>query len=172
MQSLLFIHAFKNTTTFEDFFLVNQSLTNAIISFIPSCLNTWFIAVSDISAHPPKKNLNLTPPVQLSIPHPGKGQIPTPGKALQIKFPTPRSQKIVKFLGFARRMLKFPFDQRKNMSDNESENTASHAPVAWPRNATNRSYCHVPVCSLIFPGACFHGLYRKHLRSNGQHLAT
>ena len=26
------------------------------------------------------------------------------------------------------------------------------------KNARTRSYCHVPVCYLIFPGACFHGL--------------
>ena len=33
-----------------------------------------------------------------------KGQIPTDGKTLKIKFPTPRAQKVVKFPGFARRL--------------------------------------------------------------------
>ena len=49
---------------------------------------------------PEKENLAL--PVQFSPPHLGKGQIPTPGKALQIKFPTSRAQKMVKCPGFAR----------------------------------------------------------------------
>ena len=38
------------------------------------------------SAPPPKKKWNLTVPVHFFPPHPGKGQIPTPGKALQINF--------------------------------------------------------------------------------------
>ena len=59
-----------------------------------------FIAVSNFSDR--KKKWNQTLPVQFSPPHPGKSQIPTPGKALQIKFPTPRAQNIVKCPGFAR----------------------------------------------------------------------
>ena len=39
---------------------------------------------------------NLKTPVQFSPPRPGKGQIHHPGKALPVKFPTTRAQKIVK----------------------------------------------------------------------------
>ena len=38
---------------------------------------------------------------QFSPPHQGKGEIPTPRKALKIQFPTPQAQKIVKSPGCA-----------------------------------------------------------------------
>ena len=95
-HSLLFIHTFKNTTTFEDLFFVSQSLTNAVsLSLIYSISSKH---VSDFSAR--KKHLTL--PVQFPSPHPGKGQILTPWMALQIEFPTLRVQKMVKCPGFAR----------------------------------------------------------------------
>ena len=85
----------------KTFSFESQSLTNAIS--LPLVYSTSskhvFIAVSNFSDR--KKTWNLTLPVQFSPPHPGKSQIPTPGKALQIKFPSPRTQNIVKCPGFA-----------------------------------------------------------------------
>ena len=50
-----------------------------------------------------KKIENVILQVQFSPLHPGKGQIATPRKALQIKYPTPRSER-------GGRMLKFQFE--------------------------------------------------------------
>jgi len=58
-----------------------------------------FIAVSDFGAQKKKRNLPL--PVQFLPLHPGKVQIPIARKDLQIKFLTPRAQKIVIWSGFA-----------------------------------------------------------------------
>ena len=62
-----------------------------------------------------------------SPPHPGKGKIPTPRKALQIKLPTPRAQKIDTYPAFARErmagrggVLKFRFDRRICGLDHET----------------------------------------------------
>ena len=65
--SLLSIHTFKNTTTFENLFFVRQSLSNAIsLPLIYSILSKHF---SNFSARK-KKTLTLT--VQFSPPHPDK----------------------------------------------------------------------------------------------------
>ena len=87
-HTLVFIHTLKNTTQLlKTFFLqANLSLTNAIS--LPLIYSLSSKHVSDFSA---RKTKHLTLPVQFSPPHPGKGQIPTHGKALQIKFPTPRA---------------------------------------------------------------------------------
>ena len=70
------------TTQHRPFF-VSQSFTNAIpfLSFILSCLNTC-LQLWETSL-PRKKKLKPALLVQYSPPHPGKGQIPTPGKASQ-----------------------------------------------------------------------------------------
>ena len=95
-HSLLFIHTFKNTTTFEDLFFVSQSLTN-IIS-LPLIYSISSKHISDFSARKRKPvtsgSIFPTSPRQRSN--------PTPGKALQMKFPTPWAQKMVKCPGFAR----------------------------------------------------------------------
>ena len=69
-----------------------------------------FIAVSDFDA---RKN-DLKPDNSGSI---FKGQITTPGKALQIKFPTSLAKKLVKCPGFVLGgMLKFRFEWRISWS--------------------------------------------------------
>ena len=60
-----------------------------------------FRTVSDFSVRKKKKIENVILQVQFSPPHPGKGQIATPGKALQIKFPTPQSEDLFKWPRFA-----------------------------------------------------------------------
>ena len=100
LKSLIFKHSPFHTylqkydTTF-DLFFVSQSLTNAIS--LPLIYSISSKHVGDFSA---RKN-KLTFPVQFSPPHPGKGQIPTPGRPCKIKFPTPRAQRMVKCPGFA-----------------------------------------------------------------------
>ena len=85
---------FKNAI--QVFFLVSESLTNAIYVFLLTysiSSKHVFIAVSDFDA---RKN-HLKPDNSGSI---FKGQITTPGKALQIKFPTSLAKKLVKCPGF------------------------------------------------------------------------
>ena len=120
LQSPLFKRTLKKYyTTFEDLFICKpiahkcyHHLAIISLSLIYSISSKQvFIAISVFGAPPPsppnktknkKQKLKPDTSVQFSSPHPGKGQIPTLGKALQIKFPTPRTQKVVKCLGFAR----------------------------------------------------------------------
>ena len=95
-------------------FFESQSLTSAmflpLIYFISS--KHMFIAVSYFDAW---KYINyLKPDTSGSIfPNIAKQRsIPHPGKALQIKFPTHRAQKIVKCPSLPWVLLKFRFDQR------------------------------------------------------------
>ena len=88
----------KYCASFEDIFLANESLKNAIslpfnlFHLVQTC------GYSCQRPRRPQKDIwNLTIPLQLYSLHPGNGEILTPGKALQIKFPTPRAQKIVKW---------------------------------------------------------------------------
>ena len=92
--SLLLINTFKNTTQLlKTFFSVSQSLTNAIS--LPLIYSISSKHVSDFSAPPPpppKKKKNLTFPPQFSPPHPGKGQIPTPGRPCKSNSPLPGTE--------------------------------------------------------------------------------
>ena len=91
-HSPLLIHTFKHYDyTAQTFFckpIVHKCCPNTL-------LQLWETSL------PRKKNLKPALLVQYSPPHPGKGEIPTPGKALQIKFPTSRVQKMFKCEGFA-----------------------------------------------------------------------
>ena len=96
-HSLLFIHTFKNTTQLLKTFFVSQSLTNA--TSLPLIYSISSKHVSDFSARK-KKKPDTSGSIFPTTPR-GKGQVPTPGKALQIKFPTPPAQTMVKCPGFA-----------------------------------------------------------------------
>ena len=97
----------KYDITFEDLFFASHSLTNDIS--LPLIYSIASKHVSDFSA---RKRKNLTLPVQFSPPHPGKGQISSPGKALQIKFPLPEHRKWSNARDLPGGMLKFRFDRR------------------------------------------------------------
>ena len=117
-HSLLFLHNVKNTTQgLKTFFLLANCpqmlcLLLSIYSIPPKHV---LIAVSDFAARE-EQNWNLKILVQFSPPHPGKSEIPTLGTALNIKFPTPGAQEVVKSPGFVRwrgkGMLQFWFDRR------------------------------------------------------------
>ena len=82
-HSPLLIHTFKLMTTQHRPYFVSQSFTNAIpFPLIYSILSKLvFTAVRDIVAQ--KKKIETCTFSSYSSPHPSKGQIPTPGKALQ-----------------------------------------------------------------------------------------
>ena len=96
-------------------FFISQAFTNAISLPLNSSISSKhvFIAVSDFGAR--KKSFE-TWQFRFSFPYAtnAKVKLPTPGKTLPVKFPTPRAQKIVKCPGFApgEGMLKFRFDGR------------------------------------------------------------
>ena len=115
LSTLLFIHTFKNTTQpFKTFFCKRIAHKCYISSFKSKHV---FIAVSDFGDR--KKKSHATWHFQFP-PHPGKGQIPLPGKALSVKFPTSRRGTENSQMpgvcpdGGRGIMLKFWFDRRIN----------------------------------------------------------